>query len=120
MRARDGLPPPFAELKRNLKAAAEGLPVVRLAVLADSATQLCVQALRGYAFAIGIRLEVFEADYDQIDLQVLDESSELYRFAPELVLLWHCAEKALARFERTPAAGREAFADEHLAQVRRL
>jgi FkbH-like protein len=120
MRARDGLPPTFAELKRNLKAPAGGLPVVRLAVVADSATQLVVQALRGYAFAVGIHLQVFEADYDQVDLQVLDESSELYRFDPEFVLLWHCAEKALARFQRTPAAAHTAFADEHVAQVGRL
>jgi FkbH-like protein len=113
-------PPSFDQLKRNLKRPVEGLPIVRLAVVADSASQLAVEALRGYAIEIGLRLDVYEADYDQIDRQLLDPTSELHQFAPAFVLVWRSAEKAAQRFAALPVAERAGFAEAELSHTRRL
>jgi FkbH-like protein len=112
--------PSLNELKRNLKRPSEGLPTIRLAVAADSASQLAVQALGGYARELKLRLEIYEADYDQIDLQLLDPSSELYGFRPEFILIWQSAEKLSARFAKLGTADRTRFADDHLAHLGQL
>src|SRR4051794_33653556 len=93
--------PTFKQLQRNLKKPSPEWPIIRLAVTADSASQLLVQALRGYAYELQLRLEVYEADYDQIDLQLLDPGSELYAFEPAFILVWHSAEKLGARFQKS-------------------
>ncbi|WP_437575780.1 HAD-IIIC family phosphatase [Sorangium sp. So ce887] len=110
----------FAELKRNLKKDFSQLKVVRLAVLADSATQLLVQALRGSGYESGLNIEIYEADYDQIERQILDTSSELHRFKPQFVLVFYAAEKLLARFQELPLDARAGFAEGHIDTLRQL
>lgn len=110
----------FAELKRNLKKDFSQLKVVRLAVLADSATQLLVQALRGSGYESGLNIEIYEADYDQIERQILDTSSELHRFKPQFVLVFYAAEKLLARFQKLPLDARAGFAEGHIDTLRQL
>src|SRR5437762_11946848 len=100
----------FDQLKRNLKKSVEGLSPLRLAVVADSASKLAVEALRGYGIEIGLRLEVYEADYDQIERQLLDPTSELYQFHPEIILVWQSAEKLARRFQASPIDERHRFA----------
>ena len=72
----------FQQLKKLSKTDASALPQYSLAVLGDCATQHLATALRGYGVSVGIRLNVFDADYDQIDAQVMAPDSELYRFSP--------------------------------------
>lgn len=69
------------------------LKKVRLAILADSATQHLKTAIMGYGRTENISIEVFDADYDQIDLQIYNDESELYQFMPDIVLLFMCTQK---------------------------
>jgi FkbH-like protein len=108
----------FAELKRHLKKDFSQLRAVRMAVLADSASQLLVQALRGSGYENGLNLEIYEADYDQIERQIVDSSSELYRFAPEFVLIFRSTERLLYRFQKSPPEERAVFAANEIAVVR--
>jgi predicted enzyme involved in methoxymalonyl-ACP biosynthesis len=84
----------FDELKKNLKKDPSNLKSIRLAVLGDSATQLLVQALKGYGYETGYNVAIFEADYDQIDRQIFDSSSELYQFNPEFIIIFHSSSKS--------------------------
>ena len=68
----------FSELKRNLKKDFSAMPVKKVAVLGDTSTQLLVQAIKGIGYDEGINLEIFEAEYDQIDHEIFDSGSELY------------------------------------------
>ncbi|WP_437598142.1 HAD-IIIC family phosphatase [Sorangium sp. So ce590] len=108
------------KLKRNLKEDFSQLKVVRLAVLADSATQLLVQALRGSGYESGLNIEIYEADYDQIERQILDTSSELHRFKPQFVLVFYAAEKLLTRFQKLPLDARAGFAEGHIDTLGQL
>ena len=90
----------FLELKKNLNKEFSGLKKARVALLGDSATQFLAQAIRGYGWEVGFDLEIFEADYDQIDRQILYGSSELYQSRPDYVILFQSAQKVSKMLEK--------------------
>lgn len=108
----------FSELKRNLNKDFSALPSLRLALLGDSATQFLAKAIQGYGFEEKIRFEIFEADFDQVDRQILDPDSELYLSRPEYIVLYLAAETLWARFAATEPHSREHFAEHRLAEIR--
>ncbi len=110
----------FQQLKKLSKTDASALPQYSLAVLGDCATQHLATALRGYGVSAGIRLNVFDADYDQIDAQVMAPDSELYRFAPQGVLLQMCTEKLQEAFYDCPPEARASFAEDTYARIRQI
>lgn len=110
----------FQQLKKLSKTDASALPQYSLAVLGDCATQHLATALRGYGISAGIRLNVFDADYDQIDAQVMAPDSELYRFAPQGVLLQMCTEKLQEAFYDCPPEARASFAEDTYARIRQI
>jgi FkbH-like protein len=110
----------FLELKKNLKRDYSGMKMLRVAVLGDSATQLLVQAVRGYGFEAHLDLQIFEADYDQIDRQIMDLSSDLYSFQPEYVFLSITAPKLLKKFYGTKISRRAQFSLEEADRIRVL
>ena len=104
----------FNELKKNLKKDFSSFKSIKVAVLGDSATQLYVQAFRGYGYEEGINFDVFEADYDQIERQVYDPTSELYQFAPEFVVVFYCTNKLLKKFGKLAIGEKTSFADHQI------
>jgi hypothetical protein len=50
-------------LKLTRKPVAEGTPAIRAALLADTASQLLADALKGYVRHLGFSLELFEVNY---------------------------------------------------------
>ncbi len=100
----------FSELKKKSRSSAEGLPRFRLALMGDCATQHLATALRGAAMDRGVNLDLWEADYDQLQAQILDDQSELYTFEPAAVLLYLCSEKLYDKFAKCPLEQREQFA----------
>ena len=108
----------YLQLKKNCARTPETPDGTRFALLGDCATQLLATAIRGYALEMNLPLRVFEADYDQIDAQLMDTGSEYYAFAPETVLLYRCTEKLYERFVRTPLDARAAFAETEIEKIR--
>ncbi len=90
-----------------------GTPI-SVAVLGNAATQRLSRAFAGALSLSGFDVTCFDAGYDQIDAQILDTDSELYRADPAYILLFLCAEKLLDAFRTTPTAERPLFA-EHMA-----
>ncbi len=88
----------FNELKKNLKKDYSGFKKVKIALLSDSASQLLTNAIRGFGYTCQIDFDIYEADYNQIDLQVFDPSSELYSFNPDFVFINRCSEKLLKEY----------------------
>jgi FkbH-like protein len=107
----------FKDLKKNLNADFSGFPVRRLGLVGDSATQFLAKAIRGYGYLERINFEVFDADYDQLDRQILDEASELHEFGAEYIVISVCAEKLWERFATTPGDRRVTFADDVAAEM---
>lgn len=107
----------FHELRKNLKKDMSDNPPTRLAVLGDCATQHMAIALRGYGAEMGLNFHIFDADYNQIDTQIMDLNSELYAFDPEYILIQMCSEKLFERFCATPLPQRSQFAQRTLEQI---
>ena len=89
----------FAELEKNCKKSTDTCTdFYSLAILGNCATQHLAKAIKGYAYEEKIALHVFDADYNQIDAQVMDDSSELYQMTPDFTLFWLCTEKLYEAF----------------------
>lgn len=107
----------FLEAKKWAKTAADGMRTRKLAVLGEFATQHLCTALRGVAAKNGIALDIFEADYDQIELQLLDAASATYASAPEDILILPCTEKLYRDFTLTPESERSSFAEKQFTKL---
>ncbi|MGN0247469.1 MAG: HAD-IIIC family phosphatase [Lachnospiraceae bacterium] len=100
----------FKEVKKAAKMLIDGKPC-KMAVLGNCATQFFSVSIQGYARLSGIALEVFDADYNQIDAQLLDPESEVYGFKPDYILLWLATDKLYEEFLDMPIADRASFAE---------
>jgi FkbH-like protein len=90
----------------------------RLAVLADFATQHLVPILKVLAARNGTRLDVYEADYDQIDVDILNPQSGLYEFDPQYAAILVASEKLKSRFYESDDQG--AFAETSIGRFKNL
>ena len=90
----------FSHLKKNLKKDFSTLRTIKLALLGDTSTQFLVQALRGAGYDNGFDLQIWESDFNQMERQVFDPTSELYVFKPEIVILFQSSPKALGKYNK--------------------
>src|SRR6188508_2564622 len=110
----------FGELKKNLKKDFSALPVKKIAILGDTSTQLLVQAIKGIGYDEGINLEIFEAEYDQIDHEIFDAGSELYSSSPEFVVIFHSVQKLLNKYNNLSEGQKKTFAFDTLEHFNEL
>ena len=61
---------------------------------------------------------MFDADYNQIEAQLLDVDSELYHFSPDTIVLWLATEKLYEEFLDMPLSNRAHFADIYIEKIR--
>jgi FkbH-like protein len=110
----------FSQLKRNLKNDFAELKSIKIALLGDTATQFLDIALRGIGYDYGFNLEIFQADFNQIERQVFDPSSELYNFKPELVIIFQSTHKLVSKYSKLKPEAYVNFADEHMDSIASL
>lgn len=84
---------------------------LRLALLADTATQRLVTLLRVLFHRNGIDCSFYEGSFDAIGLDVHDGDSELYRFAPDVVVVLNAVQALRSRFGQRNGDA-EAFVEE--------
>jgi FkbH-like protein len=107
----------FSELKKNLKKDFSNLKKIKIAILGDSATQFLMQALRGVGYEKGYDLQIWEADFNQVERQVFDPTSELYEFKPEIVIIFQSAHKLLGKYNKLKPEEYSGLADSRIEQV---
>jgi len=107
----------FNDLKKNLKKDFSTFKKVKVAVLGDSATQLLVQAIRGYGYEVKYDFNIFEAEYDQVDLQVYDKESEFYESKSEYVIIYNSAEKLMKKFYKLGSQDKMKFAEKYVDEI---
>lgn len=81
------------ELKRNLKKDNSGLPSIRMALVGDTATQLLCTAIRGMGVERGYNIDLYEAEYNQVEQQLLIPNSELYQFDADFIVVFQSTHK---------------------------
>ncbi len=102
--------PTFVQLKRNLKKDMTVLSGCKVAIMGDCATQHIAIALGGWGYEAGIRYEILDTDYNQIDAQTMDPTSELYHFAPDYCVIANCTDKLYEAYCAFPQEARKDFA----------
>ena len=110
----------FNELIKNLKKDFNGFKQLKLALLGDSATQFLAQAIRGFGYEYQLDINVFDADFNQIDRQILDSNSELYTFHPDITVIFESSHKLLQKYNKTDEKKRTTFADNQLDRISQL
>ena len=90
----------FSQLKKNLTKDFSALKPIKVALLGDTATQFLNIALRGTGYEYGYNLEIWEADFNQVERQVFDHESDFYAFKPEIVIIFQSSHKLLAKYNK--------------------
>jgi FkbH-like protein len=110
----------FSQLRKNLKKDFSDLNLVKVAVLGDTATQLLVQSIRGMGYEYGLNLNIWEAEFDQIQHQVQDQNSDFYVFRPDVVIIFQSSHKLLKKYNQLDGQGREQLATNQIDSIRSI
>ena len=90
----------------------------KIAVLGDTATQLLVTAIKGCTYIKGINVDIYEAEYDQIFSEIIDDSSGLYSFSPNYTIIYMSSEKLYEEFIKLPLEARSSFAETVISRIK--
>ncbi len=101
----------FNSLKKNLKKDFSPKRHFKLAILGDTATQFLSTAIAGYAVEEEIKIEIYEAPYNQIELQFKNPSSDLHAFNPDYILIFEAESKLRDDFYKTAPLERNSFSE---------
>ncbi len=109
----------YNELKKNIKRCRDNkYPVhINIGLLGDTATQFLAAAIEGMGYEYNMKADVFDAEYDSIETNVLDQTSELYECRRDFIILAMSTEKACEAFMKTPYPERRDFADRYMAKI---
>ena len=103
---------------RELKALATKeleTPSLKVALLGDTATQLLVTSIKGEAIDRNIALDIYEGEYNQVERQLLDPTSDLYQFDASIVVIFQSTHKLCEHHSLLPTEKQEMVAEERLS-----
>lgn len=110
----------FKELKRNLKKDVSNLPTLKVSLLGDTATQFLSTAIKGEGIERGYNIDLFEAEYNQVERQVLDPTSDLYTHDAKYTVVFQSTHKLLEQYSLKPVSEWSALADERINFIRTI
>ena len=111
----------FKQLKKLAKAAGENPEGLRIALLGDTATQFLATAIKGEAVFRGLGINMFEAEYNQVERQILDPTSDYYQFGADFTIVFQSTHKLLEKYSlENDAQQWETLADKRLSFIRTL
>lgn len=110
----------FKDLKRNIKNCSNDLPHLSVSLLGDTATQLLAIALKGTAISRGYYLDLYEAEYNQVERQVLDTTSDFYSHNAQYNIIFQSTHKLLEYYSMLNESMRMMLADERINFIRNV
>ena len=108
----------FKELKRNLKKDVSNLPTLKVSLLGDTASQFLAVAIKGKGIERGYNIDLSEAEYNQVERQVLDPTSDLYAHNAKYTVVFQSTHKLLEQYSLMPASDWSTLADERINFIR--
>lgn len=94
------------------------LKKIRVAVLGYRSTQFLVKFLRQAGQANGLQLDIYEADYKQVELEIFNADSGLYAFDPAYIFLVHSSHHLRKQFYASD--NKENFSTDFLVKTKEL
>lgn len=110
----------FKQLKRNLKRDFSGMPIIKVSLLGDSATQFLATAIKGMGIERGYNIDLFEAEYNQVERQILDSTSELYGHNAKYTVVFQSTHKLMEKYAMMTTEEQLRLADERLDFIRTI
>ena len=110
----------FQELKKSVKHMPAGLPQTKVALVGDTATQFLATAIKGISIERGYQTDLFEAEYNQVERQFLDPTSELYEFDADFIVVFQSTHKLGEQHSALNQEQQSTLADDRLAFVSSL
>lgn len=110
----------FKQLKRYLKKNLSDMPVIKVSLLGDSATQFLATAIKGTGIERGYNIDLFEAEYNQVERQVLDPTSELYEHNAKYTIVFQSTHKLMEKYAMMTTEEQLRLADERLDFIRTI
>lgn len=110
----------FNQLRKLLKTDYKDFPELKVSLLGDASTQLLSKAIFGQAISLGYKLSLFEADYNQIELQILNPNSEFYNHPSDFVIIAETSQKLKSSFYKLDLNERKNFAIEKINKIKNL
>ena len=105
----------FKEIKSILKKDISNYPSIKIAVVGDTATQLLCTAIRGTAAVRGYNTDLFEAEYNQVERQLLDPTSDLYEFNADFIVIFQSTHKLGEHHSMLSTEQQATLADERIS-----
>lgn len=105
----------FIQLKKYLKGEINGLLQAKVALVGDTATQLLATALKGTGAKRGYNIDLYEADYNQVERQLLDPTSDLYQFNADFIVIFQSTHKLGELHSMLATEQQSSLADERIS-----
>lgn len=110
----------FLQIQKNIKKSFSGLKKNKLAILGDTSTQFLNKIIRGLGYDYKLDMEIWEADYDQIPLQVYNKLSDLYKFNPDFVVIFKSSHKLLQKYNLEKLENQSSFAINQMEEIKNI
>ena len=107
----------YKDLKKNLKKDVSGFPSIKVALVGDTATQFLATALCGMGVERGYHINLFEAEYNQVERQFMDPTSELYTVDADIIVVFQSTHKLGEHHSLLTTEQQASVADERLSFV---
>ena len=88
----------FKQIKKLIKQENSSLPELKVSLLGDTATQFLATAIKGVGVERGYNINLFEAEYNQVERQVLDLTSDLHQFDAKYTVVFQSTHKLLEQY----------------------
>lgn len=108
----------YNELKKILrKSDLADLHTLKVFLTGDTATQFLATAIKGVGVERGYNINLFEAEYNQVERQFMDPTSELYEFDPDFIVVFQSSHKLGEIHSQLRVELQSTLADERIAFV---
>lgn len=88
----------FRELQKKSRNVTPNGANIKVAILGNHTTTFFAKSLKNQLKLSEFSADLFESDYDQIDITILDKDSDLYAFNPELIIIFESVLKLKDKF----------------------
>lgn len=110
----------FKELKSNLKKDVSNLQNLKVSLLGDTATQFLAVAIKGEGIDRGYNIDLFEAEYNQVERQILDPTSDLYAHDAKYTVVFQSTHKLLEQYSLMSASEWHTLADQRISFIQTI
>jgi FkbH-like protein len=92
----------------------------KVALIGDTSTQFLGIAIKGMGVERGYKINLFEAEYNQVERQVLDPTSDLHAFGAKYTVVFQSTHKLLETYSLKDASDWSKLCEERIQFVRTL